>query len=56
MKKYIINKIGNWVEDIALKNAYILSEECIFLVGEGEFPEKLKQIKREVYHHEDYNM
>lgn len=56
MKKYIINKIGNLVENTALKNAYILSDACIFLVGEGDFPEKLKQIKREVYHHEDYNM
>ena len=55
MKKDIINKIGNWLEKVALERAYI--ERNAFAIGEDKLPEKLLELKRNVgNHYEDFDL
>lgn len=57
MKKDIINKIGNWLEKVALERAYIERNGCPFAIGEDKLSEKLLELKRNVgNHYEDFDL
>ena len=57
LMKDIINKIGNWLEKVALERAYIERNGCPFAIGEDKLPEKLLELKRNVgNHYEDFDL
>ena len=45
MKKDIINKIGNWLEKVALERAYIERNGCPFAIGEDKLPAINEQVR-----------